>query len=195
MKKLITLFVLLSISGCASISEIEIPDNFKSTLPSEANLSVPLISQYDGYSCATTSLAMVMSYYDQKEYDKNLVWDKSGSSVADVTMNCGNDMSGLRKAAEYFGFKKNEFAQNLSIDELKYLVANDIPVVVNIRNFWSSSFHAVVVSGYDEAGFNISDPLGRKYHISYNKFLSHWYANLCTPARGEFRKSAFIIYK
>ncbi len=199
MKKLFyslgAIIIVISLSGCSSIGGIKIPKNYKKTLPEQAKLNVPIISQNDGYSCATTALSMTMSYYDNKNYDKNDVWDKSGSSIIDVTQKCGNDMYGLMTASKKFGFTNYEFVDNLKVDELKYLIAKDIPVVVNIRNFFKESYHAVTVVGYNREGFIINDPSGSTYNIDYKTFKKHWYANLCSPKRGKHYNSAFILYR
>ncbi|MDV7104595.1 C39 family peptidase [Vibrio sp. TH_r3] len=187
----------LVLGGC--MSTVNIPENYQENLPESATLDVNRIGQYDSYSCATTSLAMVISYYDKnKVIRKQDVWDASKSSVYDVTQRCGNDMNGLERAAEAYGYTSYEFVNGLSIDELKYFVSNDTPVVVNIRNFFMESSHAVVVTGYDNENIYITDPAragGGKYSVSYEKFLKHWYAYLCTPRRGKYKRSAFILYK
>ena len=198
-KIIFIIFLGIIIIGCSSVKELKIPENYKQKLPKQAKLNVPMILQDDWYSCATTSLAMVMSYYNNKIYNKNDVWKKSGSSIEDVTRKCGNDMNGLMRASEVFGFTKYEFIDNLKIDELKYLITQNIPVVVNIRNFFKASSHAVVVVGYDEQGFFINDPANYltdvTYHIDYMTFKNHWWANLCSPLRGRHYNSAFILYK
>lgn len=201
MRKISTAAVIvfsLVLYGCSSTG-VDTPDNYQANLPKNAMLDVERISQYDNYSCATTSLAMVMDYYDSENVIlKQDVWNASGSSIDDVTKRCGNDMNGLERAAKEYGFENYKFASGLSIDELKYLVSNDIPVVVNIRNFFMESFHAVVVTGYDDENIYINDPAsagGGKYSVSYEKFLKHWYASLCTPRKGKHTRSAFILYK
>jgi len=203
MKKIIYSFVvfiaLLTLSGCGAISGIQVPDNFKGDLPKKAKLDVDRIYQNDNYSCATTSLAMLMNYQDGKDitYDKNIVWDKSGSTINSVRKE-GNDINGLNRIADTYGFENYEFIQGLSIDELKYLITQDIPVLINIRNYYSRGSHAVVVIGYDEKGFFINDPSNRwhadGYHIDMATFKTKWWANLSFP-RGKAYNSAFVVYK
>ena len=90
----ISAIILIS---CGGISGIRIPENYQKALPPKVSIDMINIPQNDNYSCAHTSLAMVMSYYDNKEYDKNEVWDRSGSSVYQVTKECGHDVNGLKK--------------------------------------------------------------------------------------------------
>lgn len=195
MRILTILFGLLILNACNSLSGIEIPKDFAQNLPAESAMPVKIISQYDSYSCATTSLAMVMSYHDKKEYDKFEVWDQSGSSIHRVTKVCGNDMEGLHKAAQANGFGKADFVQNASVEELKYLVSQGLPVVINIRNFRKSSYHAVVVSGYTaDDQFIISDSVGYSYKVTREKLEKHWYASLCSPRLKRASRTMFVLY-
>jgi uncharacterized protein YvpB len=189
------LFFAIALTGCSSTG-VNMPENYKTNLPKSANMDVERIGQYDNYSCATTSLAMVFSYYEKdKVFLKQEVWDASESSIVDVTKRCGNDMNGLERAANKYGYTNYKFVSGLTIDELKYFISNDIPIVVNIRNFSQESYHAVVVTGYDEGSIFINDPVGASsYQVSYEKFMKHWYAELCSPRKGKHMRSAFILY-
>ena len=162
-------------------------------IPEEVRLDVPLIQQKDNFSCATTALAMVMSYYDKKIYTANEVWSASGSKSTEVRRK-GNDIYGLKKAAKKYGFTDYEFRNNLSTDDLRVYIAQGIPVVVNIRNYFSNSSHAVVVTGYDTKNLYINDPNHMSsYRKNYQYFLENWWAHLSYP-EGKYKKSAFIIF-
>ena len=192
-KHALMLLIVGLLCGCnSSLKHITLPEKYIETLPETVKLDVPHIPQNDRYSCATTSLAMVMSYYDKKRYEKSDVWDASGSLVSAVTKN-GNDMAGLKRAAEHFGFTRYEFATGLSIDSVKYLVSKHIPVIINIKNFHRNSYHAVVITGYDKEGFFIADPANYTYSKTYAAVNAHWQAKLSSP-RGEVYKSGFIVY-
>ncbi len=188
------LFLLLILIGCNAAQRTKLPENYTESLPGYAELNVPHISQNDNYSCATTSLAMVMSYYDEKRYSKSEVWEISGSSRAAVRTS-GNDMAGLHRAAEHYGFMNREFIMGSTIDEIKYFISKGKPVIVNIRNFFQKSSHAVVISGYDKEGFFFADPASRlgRYKKDYKTFKNHWWANLSTP-KGRQHKTAFIVH-
>jgi ABC-type bacteriocin/lantibiotic exporter with double-glycine peptidase domain len=197
MRKLFLIISLLSLSACNTLTGIKVPENIAEQVPPSFQNKVPLIAQNDGYSCATTSLAMVMSFHDKKKYDKSEVWDKSGSSIYDVKNVCGNDMGGLKNAAKWAGFEHYEFKQSSSPDELRYLVSNGLPVIINIRNFTRPSYHAVVVTGYKDGEFVINDPAGwggESYTVSEKKLEHHWYANLCSPRAKEVSRSIFVVY-
>lgn len=198
MKKILTivfLLLLFLITSC-SLKYIDIPGDYQTLLPGKVEMKVPNISQMDDYSCATASLSMVMSYYDNKLYNNFEVWKKSGSSIHDVKNVCGNDMDGLKRAAKAYGFEKYEFVSPLSLDELKYLLSQDIPVVVNIRvSISPRRYHAVVVTGYDDKNIYINDPSGLNYKLYTEEFLEKWVAHLCTPRRDTFVKSAFLLYR
>jgi hypothetical protein len=146
-----------------------------------------MILQNDGYSCATTSLSMTMFGVNQvlvlKMLQKNMV------------MTC----IWTNECFKIFWIYNYEFVDNLKVDELKYLITQDIPVVVNIRNFFQEFSHAVTVIGYNKKGFPINDPANwqdeKTHHIDYETFKNHWWANLCSPIRGKHYNSAFILYK
>jgi len=189
---MITLFVL---SGCVGIRKISVPENYVDSLPKSKLIDVPLIGQYDNYSCATTALAMVMSYYDNTIYPKNEVWDRSGASIHEATKVCGNDMHALKKAATSYGFHNHEFVSPLKLEELKYLISKNIPVIVNIKTYQCNTcYHAVVITGYDEELLFINDPKGHKARMPISQFKKNWKAHLCTPRRDMFSNSAFILY-
>ncbi len=197
MKKFMLFIVSVFVfTACSSVRNIKIPDNFVELIPAKHKIEkFSNIQQRDGYSCATTSLAMVMAHYDSKPYYKDEVWDASGSSIRRVTKVCGNDMEGLKRAAKHYGFNNYEFVRDLSLNELKYLISKNIPVVVNIRNFYQSSYHAIVVIGYDKEGLYFSDPSYPSfYKKDYKTFLRQWYASLCSPKGKKQRQTAFILY-
>lgn len=195
--KYILILALFVLTGCAGIKELPLPENYKNNLPKAVMIDVPLINQHDNYSCATTSLAMVMSHYDKKNYFKSEVWGNSGASIYEATKVCGNDMYALMKAAKYYGFKKYEFVSPLKIEELKYLLSQNIPVVVNIKTTrCTTCYHAIVITGYDEENVYINDPSGGyRTDMKLDKFVSIWKAHLCTPRKDIFTKSAFVLYK
>ena len=185
---IITFFLFAS--GCTS-KTARIPDN--DNIPEKAHLDVPLVQQRDNYSCATTSLAMVMSFYDKKIYDPKEVWKASGSSSNDV-LRFGNDMFGLKKAAKAYGFTEFEFRNNISTDEIRRYIAHGVPVVVNIRDFFGNTSHAVVVIGYDKDDLYIRDPSKSFiYRKKYQYFKDNWWANLTYP-KGRYKQSAFILF-
>ena len=176
--------------GCiTNNSRIQGYDN----IPEKMTLDTPLIQQKYNYSCATTALAMVMSYHDKKIYDANEIWNASESDGPEVRRK-GNDMHGLKKAAKKYGFTDYEFRNNLSTDDLRTYIAQGIPVIVNIRNYFGNSSHAVVVTGYDEKYLYINDPnISSKYKKNYQQFTENWWANLSSP-EGKYKKSAFIVF-
>lgn len=185
--------VCFVLSGCGGKSGLSFPENFESNLPPKIKLDVRIVSQLDNYSCGTTSLAMAMSYHDKKMYYKQEVWDASGSSIA-VARKIGFEIFGLKTAAKKYGFEKYVFTPGLNLDELKYLLTKDMPVVVFIRNFDKKSFHSVLVTGYDDSGVFVNDPVGRAYHVEYKKFLGHWYAPMDYLKGQMAYNSAFILF-
>ncbi len=160
----ILIFILI-FTGCANQSyyksgSFKAPDGFERNLPKQVKLDVPIAQEgSDGYSCATHSLAMVMAYHDnlsssEKKYGRDAVWKASGSSSYDVAKR-GNDMKGLANSAHSFGFNNTLYVPHMTIKEAKYLLSQELPLVINVRNFLNGGrgSHAVVLTGYDESGF------------------------------------------
>ena len=192
-KSILSMLMLFSLMSCNSLSGIKVPDNYAENLPESSKIDIPHILQRDRYSCATTSLAMVISYYDKTNYSKIDFWEASKSRINDVR-SYGNDMAGLKRAAEHYGYTKYDLMMVFNKEKIKFLISEGIPVIVNIRNFFKNSYHAVVVNGYDKDGFFITDPASSyEYKKSYEKFNAHWYANLSSP-KGKHKKTAFIVY-
>ena len=74
------------------------------------------IPQNDRKSCATTSLAMAITYYEKRNdhpLDKEAVWRISETDEKAVYQ-YGNDMDGLKKIANHFGYQ-SEFVEQMTI--------------------------------------------------------------------------------
>ncbi len=182
-----------------SIKGISIPNPKTVALPKNVSMNVVHIAQNDNVSCATTSVAMAISYYEGENrdpLDKEIVWEISGTSENDV-LNYGNDMKGLARIAKYFGYRC-EYADHLTFFDLEYLLSRNILVVVNIRAAdKGTASHAVLLTGYDidREVFYENDPATNEYYASmrFQKLEKRWTANLSSP-RGLSKRSGFIIY-
>lgn len=184
-------FLFLVLAGFSSILHAqEVPENFE--FAPSVLLEVPLMRQDNRYSCAGHSLAMVLSFLDKKDYDPAQVWDKTGTS-ANVAMSQGNDMYGLKQAAKAFGFDNSSFLSSTNIRTIKFLLNQGLPVVLNVRNFYRESSHAVVIIGYDAERLFFNDPANGSVALSYEEFERKWWAWLSYP-QGQAYKTAFVVY-
>lgn len=193
-------FALLFIAVCVFVSckanaAIDNSDKF-GTRPNRVKLDVIHILQRDDYSCAPTSVAMAISYFEKTTLDKNEVWKISQSSISKV-QTYGNDMEGLTRIAKHYGYE-SQFLEGLSIDDLEELLSKGIPVVINLlRPNGKNIAHAVLVVGFDrkKQTLFINDParsvVGKS--ITYKKLNELWSAHLSRPNRWAFR-SGFIVY-
>ncbi len=199
MKVLVIIMTLFLVVSCQSITRIDVPEKGEIVLPDRIKLNVVHIPQLDDYSCATTSVAMAISYLQgnkEKPLDKNTVWKLSGTSISTVKC-CGNDMDGLSRIADHYGYK-SEFSEGLSFFEIEYLLYKNIPVTINVlQQVGGNATHAVLVVGYDrvERVFFINDPaelvVGNR--IGYDDLASRWSAYVSSPGKMTHR-SALIIY-
>ena len=157
---------------------------------------VPYIPQNDKKSCATTSLAMAISYFENlhdNPLDKESIWQLSGMDE-NVAYQYGNDMDGLKKVATHFGYK-SEFRDQMTISNLEQLLSKKALIVLNVRKKPTET-HAVLVSGYDrnQQVLFINDPANPdKTRVKYTNLIPLWIAHLSSP-RGLFQQSGFIIW-
>jgi hypothetical protein len=194
------IWLMLLISGCnrkSYIVGIDISKENIGSIPAVVKLNVVYIPQNDNKSCATTSAAMAISYYAdlRKPLDKEVVWKISGTDENTIYQ-YGNDMGGLKRIAEYFGYK-SEYADNMAIHDIEFLLSKGILVVLNIRmNETGSATHAVLATGYDNSKkiLYINDPatIDRKF-FKYSDLEKRWSAILSSPMGMSYR-SGFIIY-
>jgi len=91
-----------------------------SNVPKVVVHDVVRIPQNDNYSCATTSLAMAITFYEGRKgnpIDKDTAWAISGSDIQTIRTQ-GNDMYGLERLANHYGYF-GEFMSNLTIPQVK----------------------------------------------------------------------------
>lgn len=179
-------------SGGSSGSTQEIND----ALNGIVRHAVVNIAQNDDYSCATTSTAMAISYFDKltTPINKDTAFKISGSSI-DTIHNAGNDMGGLKNIANYYGYK-SEYVANMSLDMLENLLAANALIVLNIKaGDTGSATHAVLATGYNKnlRKIYVNDPLLRIAEFDYTYLESRWSADLSNPS-GMSYKSGFVIY-
>lgn len=160
-------------------------------------LDVPLILSRDNYSSSAAALAMVMSSYAATRLDKAEVWQATGTTYRQVLKDCGLDMAGLARAAGAYGFSRHRFRTGLSPEDLRELLRQGVPPILNIHVGPADelrSARSVVVTGFDETGFDVSDPFEGTYHLRPQELVSRWRARLCSPVPGVVGRSAFVLW-
>ena len=160
-----SLCVLLFISHavCANASEIE-------SHPSRYRISnVPQVVQERDY-CGPAALSAVFQFWGLSRSQDELAEKLSTRHRA------GSLNIDLLLAARDEGFDARGVVGNF--DELKSLVAHDIPVIVLLRlnGFFSGLWHYAVVVGYDETADQIVTHAGeaQETRFSANGFLKAW---------------------
>lgn len=164
----------------------------------DVKLDVMHISQNDHKSCATTSIAMVISHYEhlnEPPLNKEIVWNISGTDEA-IVHQFGNDMEGLQRIATHYGYRAN-YIEYMQVSDVERFLDRGMPVMLNITvSKESTATHAVLVIGYNkrENIFYINDPADRQNtSIRYSDLEDRWSAYLSFP-RGMSHHSGFIVY-
>lgn len=176
------------------ISQEYLAGSNNSLKDSVVKLNVPYISQNDVKSCATTSIAMIISYYENLNIplDKETVWKISGLNE-NMIRNYGNDMEGLKRIADHYGFK-SKYIKHMEIADIESFLFKGIPVMLNVGK--GRHNHALLIVGYDKnkETFYINDPSNSQNKtLEYSYLTTHWYARLSSP-KGLSHQSGFIIY-
>ncbi len=187
-----------SLSVLYGMDNKEIKEQHEINIPNNITFNVHYIPQNDNYSCATTSMAMAISYYENldKPLDKELVWKISGSDENDV-YKYGNDMEGLKNIANYYGYK-SEYTENMNISDIEYLLSKGVLVTPTITiDNKTLTTHSVLVIGYDkdEKILYINDPANRQNKIlKYSDFETKWSSAYLSFPRKKANRSGFVIY-
>ena len=183
--------LLLTLAGCGGASS-ETSDASGGVVKH----SVVSIYQNNDYTCATTSAAMAISYFDKLAVpiSNDVAWTISGSSI-DAIHSTGNDMDGLKRLADHYRYK-SEYVNNMNTDMLEGLLAANALIVLNIKaGDTGNATHAVLATGYNKSARKIyvNDPAGRLTEFDYSYLESRWSAHLSSPY-GASTRSGFVIY-
>jgi len=168
------------------------------SFPDKYNNNILQILQKDNYSCATTSVAMIITFYEELEsnpLEKNIVWEISKNSIEKV-LKYGNDISGLKNIAKYYGYQ-SEFMQNITYQELNFLLSNEIPVVIFINLGNETMTHALLLTGYDIKSkvYYIQDPSSDVKTMPIEFLDKYWNAWLSNPRTNSYRSGFIMIPK
>ena len=141
-------------------------------------LDFPKLRQVYDYDCGANALQGVLDYYGI-DVNEGIIMKKAG------TNHKGTEISGLKKAAEYFKLKYRE--GEMTFDDLKKYIDKKIPVIiaiqawpkekVNWKTEWSTG-HYVVVVGYSKNRIYFEDPYSeRRTFLYYSELEERWHHN------------------
>ena len=194
---LVFIAVIFAIPGCSrkASNTLVVRQRHISQTPAEVINNVVLIKQNDNYSCATTSVAMIISEYEglhDTPLNKDEVWSLSGSNIGTIRTR-GNDLDGLKRICATFGYNY-EFIQDLTTKEVEYLLSQGVFLVAFIQ-INETSTHAIVLTGYNKKAklFYVNDPAGTTAQIPYSAMDVYWKAMLSHP-RILTHRAALVIF-
>lgn len=114
---------------------------------------------------------MVLAYFGILETEEKLI------ELSDC-MPDGTRPLGLIDAAKNYGFKETRKYNRLSLDDLKYMIAQKLyPIVyvgVRLSPLSRPEKHAMVIVAIDENSVQVLDPLRGDIVFSQEKFESEW---------------------
>lgn len=150
--------------------------------PPRASLNVPYVRQ-EKYLCAASCLAMVRLFWGetvtQYEIARQAGWrPERGLTVRDIRAY----LDGLTAYRYRIG--------SGDVEALKVWLSDGRPVIVALNGSERDIQHAVVLTGYDPAGFTYHDPArGEGRRMSYARMARRWKPNggfycLLVPASG-----------
>ena len=131
----------------------------------------PLYKQETKYSCAPACLRMVLAYFGILETEEKLI------GLSDCMLD-GTRPLGLIDAAKNYGFKETRKYNQLTLDDLKYIIEQRLyPIVyvgVRLSPLIRPEKHAMVVVAIDENSVEVLDPLRGDIVFSHEEFESEW---------------------
>lgn len=135
-------------------------------------IKVPFFLQELKSSCFPACLRMVLSFYGLEVQEKKL------RDLCNVSEGRGATWHDAKHAVESFGLNF-KMKVNGTIDELKDLVENEIPVIVSLDIFdlgWDKhQGHAIVILQIINDELIYHDPQrGRELRIAKEKFIEIW---------------------
>lgn len=185
------LCILIVLSSCRRNNSFT---SINTDIPNECKIDLLRIPQNDDYSCATTSLDMIISYYAKtaKPIDKDYIWGLSQTNK-DQVRKYGNDITGLDRIADHYKYK-HIFRQGMSFDELRYYISINTPVIVFIH-FDKEHTHATLINGYDvqKRIFYVLDPSVEETIMPESFLEEHWSALLSNPKTESYR-AGYILF-
>lgn len=133
-----------------------------------AYLDVPYFKQDTGYTCGPTSLQMVLAYYGLRESEAQL------AKELETEMENGTCHQNMITSALERGFHCY-VNDNSSLEEIGFLLAHDIPLIVHFLEPTDREDHYSVVVGLTGKDVVLNDPWnGEREHLSRRAFVNRW---------------------
>jgi ABC-type bacteriocin/lantibiotic exporter with double-glycine peptidase domain len=138
-------------------------------------VDVPHFMQSDDSTCGPSCLKMVFAYWGVNKSEKEI------SIACNHTYQLGCQGEDMVEAAKIFGFDAY-VKNNSTIDDLKYYLSQNIPVIVDWFCGDIPEGHSSVVIGVDEDKVYILDPYEEDMReVSISDFVRCWFDFRETP--------------
>jgi len=150
------------------------------TLNKDHFIHVPLCRQETEYTCGVACVQSILKCYG-REYSQEML-----AITLQTKPILGTDFQDIINFMRQIGFKAS-FFEDMSIDNLKYLINNKITPMLIIQAWagsgvdyasdWKNA-HYVIACGYDKNNIIFMDPytLGNYTYIPVDELLKRWHA-------------------
>jgi predicted double-glycine peptidase len=139
-------------------------------------LTIPFYEQNTDYTCGPASLRMVLAYYGRSIPEEELV-PLLGTNDAMGTER--NRMGEIIKSHNLIPFEQTD----ATLDDLRHLLQNQMPVIVRYLEEEENSDHYGVVVGINDTHIILNDPwFGPDRRHELGTFLIRW---PCTHEKGQ----------
>lgn len=134
----------------------------KISFPTATRLAVPYLDQLDNSddpygTCNVTSLAMVLSYFQEPQHNPSIRFpDELDRYCLDHNLD-RHQPDAIAKVASAYGCTDN-FTQTASFEQVKEWLVQGNPAIVH--GYFTASGHIVCIIGYNDTGFVVNDPYG-----------------------------------
>ncbi len=143
------------------------------TIPTETEENIKIIELPEIYKqtpmfCGPTCLRIVFRYYDIQKTEEEL------AEMCQSSRETGTDPQNMVQVAQELGLR-TEYMRESSIDEVRSLTSQGIPVIVD----WFSpeqAGHYSVIIGVGNRELIMAEPLtGSTRRMTIKDFLNHWF--------------------
>lgn len=168
---------------------VEDPNYYDKLEVMEKMAQVMPYQQATQWTCSAACLKAVLGHYGHE------VPEELAVQAVGARPNRGAECNEIMWAAHKFGFDAFEFSFE-SLEQAKWLLDQDIPIIADIQSFnHPGKGHYVVITGIDDQGVHLMDPNtpGNQRTISHEEMEERWWDRAMAPPHELMPKWGIVI--